>query len=476
MTHPNTLFLMSDEHRYDLAGFAGNDIVRTPVLDELARTGAVFDNCYAPSPICAPSRQCMMAGQLPKTCHVDGAWMDLAPRYHTFARRFGQHAYKTVCAGKLHHLTDDQMQGWQIRLNPDAYIMDKFYDGLIREEYESYISGPNQVKTTDEMIVKSAAAGEGRGQRFDRRSVEDLESYIQKSCSAKAKRPHLLKLSLVQPHYPYNTEPERYDYYYDKVPIFEEAPCDHPVLQYSQDNRPVHVSAEEIRRATATYYGMTEAIDTCYGRIMQALEAQGHDLDEWIIVYVSDHGEMLGEHGIWEKSRFYEGSVRAPMIIRFPKKIQGGTRVSQNVNLCDLFATLCDLAEIPCQPGLDSRTLVPLMNGNAAAWRNESVSQIRRGKEDHVMIKQDDLKYQYYGQEIPEVLFDLATDPHEDNNCIDDPSYADRVSAFRARLSELGYGPDADSGYTNAAYVSGVTETDPASGCLWPPDVNPWDA
>ena len=474
MDHPNVLILMSDEHRYDLAGFAGNDIVRTPVLDELARTGVVFDNCYSPSPICVPARQCMMAGQLPKTCGVDGAWMDLAPNYHTFARRFGQHAYKTVCAGKLHHLGDDQMQGWQIRLHPDAHMMDKFYDGLIRREYERCTSGPSLSKMTDEMIVKAAASGEGKGRRFDRRATEDLQYYIQSSCSAKARRPHLLKLSLIEPHYPYNIDRELFDFYYDSVPIFEEEPCGHPVLSLSQDNRPVRVTPEQIRRATATYYGMTEAVDTCYGRIMDALEGQGHNLDEWIVVYVSDHGEMLGQHGIWEKSRFYEGSVRAPMIIRYPQKLPGGTRVARNVNLCDLFATLCDLAEIPCQPGLDSRTLVPLMNGDGADWNNESVSQIRRLGEDHVMIKQDDLKYQYYGEEIPEVLFDLAADPGELRNCIDDPAYGERLVRFRRRLGELGYGPDGDSKYVNAGYMSGVEETPASSGCLWPPDVNPW--
>ncbi|MCJ7549352.1 MAG: sulfatase-like hydrolase/transferase [Anaerolineae bacterium] len=94
---PNILFLMSDQHRADVAGFAGNSVVRTPTLDELARTGVVFRNAYTPSPICIPGRQCPTSGQLPKTCNCEG-WIDLAPGYRTFARDFSRHAYTTLPA------------------------------------------------------------------------------------------------------------------------------------------------------------------------------------------------------------------------------------------------------------------------------------------------------------------------------------------------------------------------------------------
>ena len=103
---PNILFLMSDEHRADVAGFAGNEVVRTPVLDELARTGVVFTNAYTPAPICVPARQCLASGQLPKTCGCEG-WTDLQPGYRTFAREFSRYAYNTCCSGKLHHMGQD---------------------------------------------------------------------------------------------------------------------------------------------------------------------------------------------------------------------------------------------------------------------------------------------------------------------------------------------------------------------------------
>ena len=135
---PNILFLMSDEHRADVAGFAGDPVVQTPVLDELARTGVVFSNAYTPSPICVPGRQCLMSGQLPRTCGCEG-WVDLPSGHMTFARQFRRYAYAAVCCGKLHHQGEDQMQGWTQRLAPDASMMDRYIEDPIEEEFKRYL-------------------------------------------------------------------------------------------------------------------------------------------------------------------------------------------------------------------------------------------------------------------------------------------------------------------------------------------------
>ena len=112
---PNILFLMSDQHRYDFTGYNGH-CVKTPTLDWLAETGVNFTNCYTPSPVCVPARQSMAAGQFPRNCNCTEFTSDLAPGYMTFAKRFSQYAYKTVCCGKLHHSGYDQMQGWTARI------------------------------------------------------------------------------------------------------------------------------------------------------------------------------------------------------------------------------------------------------------------------------------------------------------------------------------------------------------------------
>jgi choline-sulfatase len=452
---PNILFLMSDEHRADVAGYAGNSVVRTPTLDRLAETGVVFQNAYTPSPICVPARQCITSGQLPKTCHCEG-WVDLEPGYQTFAREFSRYAYQTVCSGKLHHLSEDQLQGWTFRLAADANVTTRI-EGAIEEEFRRYTPKPGTGKWSNQREIEEARAVIGPCQTFDALAMDAARDFLGRYFEDPiyhhpgSHQPILFKLSFLQPHYPFFTDPGRFEYYLKRVPLYLEDPCDHPVLSLSQQNQPVNVTEDEVRRATAAYYGMVDQVDTYYGETLDLLESLGENLDDWIIVYTSDHGEMLGQHGIWEKTRFYEGSVRVPLIIRWPNGFDGGRVVDENVSLCDLFATLCDLAGLEIPENLDSRSLAPLLRGEEVDWQNEAVSQFNH---DHLMIKQDQLKYQYYGERIPEVLFDLQTDPGETRNLASEPEYAGAMSAFRIRRAELGHGPGADSGYINAGYPS----------------------
>ena len=460
---PNILFLMSDEHRPDVAGYEGNAVIRTPVLDELARSGVVFRNAYAPSPICIPGRQAMMSGQLPLTCGCRHFGEDLAPGTMTFAQRFSQWAYATVCCGKLHHVGRDQMQGWTQRFAPDMFVNEAFIEGRNEEEFHRYRMRHPRWKWPDDMeIHRTRPDDDSRNQRFDNRATQAACDFIEDYFvdftydRATPERPVLLKVSYLQPHYPYVTTRDRLRYYFNRVrPFVDEPVFDHPFLAQRQVSVSEIATEREIRRATAAYYGMVDHIDAHCGTVLAALREVGEDLDDWIVIYTSDHGEMLGEHGVWEKQKFFEASARVPLIIRWPRRFAPRV-VEENVNLCDLFATLCDLAGIPLpetERGLDSRTLVPLMNGDAEAWRrrwrNETVSQFGA---HNLMIKWDHLKYQYYGEAMPEVLFDLLRDPAERSNFIGDAVYAEVLADFRRRRAQLGYGPDADAGYRNAGY------------------------
>jgi choline-sulfatase len=437
---PNILFLMSDEHRADVAGFAGNSIVRTPNLDWLASTGTVFTNAYTPSPICIPGRQSLMAGQFPRTTGCEKYGQDLPPGHMTFSRRLAQFGYKTVVSGKLHHLGTDQMQGWTKRLYGDMEVSPTFLEGKVQSEYDKYARPSPKWEQAKE--IKRAGVGKGPCYTHDRLTVESalqfIDDYFNSTYYDREQiHPLLLKVSLMQPHYPYLTDEEKFTYYLNRVtPYIDEPLFDHPFLRKMAVSSN-EVSERELRRATAAYYGMVETIDEHYGRIMRALEHVGQNLDDWIIVYTSDHGEMLGQHGIWEKQKFFEVSVKVPLIIRFPKRFGKGKEVAQNVSLCDLFATLCDLTGIPVPEGLDSRSLVPLLEGNEEGWDNEAVSQFG-GR--NLMIKHDHLKYQYYGKDEPEVLFDLQRDPGETKNFIDEPEYEEQVRQFRLRAQELKFG------------------------------------
>lgn len=453
---PNILFLMTDEHRYDVAGFAGNTIVRTPTLDRLAADGVVFNNAYTPAPICVPGRQSMMAGQLPRTTGCLRFGQDLPPGHLTFARLFARHGYATVCAGKLHHQGIDQMQGWTHRIGADTILAPEFVENPAPEFAERAFN-LKRLKWSDAKEVRRAGIGRSPWAAKDELALAGALDFIEEYFSdpyydrATPERPLLLKISLNQPHYPYLAPKELFTYYLNRVePFLDEPVFDHPFLSTRQVRPGVDASERDIRRATAAYYAMVENADAMFGRVIEALEHHGQSIDDWIVVYTSDHGEMLGQHGVWEKQKFFEASVRVPLIIRWPRRFGPG-RVDVNVNLCDLYATLCELAGLDVPPGLDSRSMVRLMHGDITEWFDESVSHFGQ---TNLMIKRGSLKYQYYGEDMPEVLFDLARDPSETTNFLHDPAYADEVRRFRARRSSLGYGPDADPHYRDAGYAA----------------------
>lgn len=450
---PNVLILMSDEHRADVAGFAGDPVARTPTLDWLSESGVTFDNAYTPSPICVPSRQCILAGQYPRTCGCEG-WVGLQPGHMTYAARFGQYGYRTAAFGKMHLIGIDQSKGWQSRPVGDVNFGNT-YPAI--EPYKYNIPAdernvPGTIKWSDRKEIERA--GPGPDNAKDLAAVAGASNWIVDQYidphydRAFPERPSLLYVGQSDPHYPYVCDPELFAYYLPRMRSFAvEEPFDHPFLGLTPwPPEPlqagVHIAERDVRRARAAYYGKVETMDRNFGGVLQSLRDVGEDLDDWIIVYLSDHGDQLGEHGVWEKQKFFEGSVRVPFIIRAPRFLPQGTRISENVSLCDLFATLCDLSGIDTPEGLDSRSLVPLVRGEAPDWSNEVFSFFLQQGFTNGMIKKNHLKYQWYAHEesgpMPEVLFDLERDPLERANLIGDPVYADAITGLRKTRADLG--------------------------------------
>jgi choline-sulfatase len=445
--HPNVLFLMSDEHRFDVSGFHGNQVVRTPNLDRLAKDAVVFDNAYTPSPICVPGRQAMMTGKFPRDCGSEKFKSDIPPGSMTWARRFAQHGYSAVCCGKLHHTGPDQMQGWTKRPFGDMELSPWAIEDTVQPQFETNRDLKDWKKWSDTKECLRAGVGKGRYQIFDEQATAAALSVLDNHFldpmydRPSPQQPLLLKVSLLHPHYPYFADEELFRYYLNRVEAFIDEPVfDHPFLSRRQVKSSEGAEKRDLIRATAAYYAMVEKLDQHFGEVLNKIESIGENLDDWIIVYTTDHGEMLGEHGVWEKQKFFEGSARVPFFIRYPKAFSA-KRVEENVNLCDLFATFCELCHLePPKEENASRSLVPLMNGDNEDWlsqqHNETVSQFGG---TNVMIKRNALKYQYYGEEMPEVLFDLERDPKETSNLINDPTYKDALPAFRTRLKELGF-------------------------------------
>lgn len=443
---PNILFLMTDEHRFDVAGFAGDPVVRTPVLDELARGAVVFGNAYTPAPICVPGRQAMMAGQFPRHCGVERFGDDLAPGHLTFARQLALHGYRTVAAGKLHHVGVDQAQGWTHLIGMESGVAPHHLAGRDEDSYRG-LPTPATHKWSQVTEVKRAGIGRSPYVARDEYTVAGALQYVHEHFvdsyydRAIPEVPLLLKVSLHQPHYPYLTpHRELFEHYLTRVPLYEDQELSgHPVLGGRRHvvRAGIEVTRREQQRAVAAYYAMIEAADALFGQVLDGLRLAGQDLDDWIVVFTSDHGEMLGEHGVWEKQRFYEGSARVPLFVRWPRRF-APSAVTQNVSLCDLYATLCELTGVPVPKGLDSRSLAPLLSGDASGWDDEAVSQFDGTR---LMIKRGALKYQWYGDEGPEVLFDLEADPGERRDVVADPRHAPALAAFRLRRDELGFGP-----------------------------------
>jgi choline-sulfatase len=440
---PNILFLMTDQQRADFAGFAGHPVVRTPTLDRLAREGAVFRSAYAASPVCVPGRQCMMAGQLPRTCGAEVYGDDLPPGHMTFARRFAQYGYTTACAGKLHHLGTDQMQGWTRRLGWwDMHVDPRYIDGAVSEEFARY---PQEKMWSHVKEIRMAGPGISPYRKNDDYTVEGCLLFIEEYFGSpvydrqQTDTPLLLKLSLQQPHYPYVADPDKFNYYLNRVEPFTAKPVlDHYGFgaDWAKALPGTDVTPREVQKALAAYCAMIETCDDAFRRVFDALAHLGQDLDDWIVVFTSDHGDMMGENNLWWKLKFYEGSVRVPLVVRAPKFFAGGREIRSNVSHCDLFATLCSMAGIPVPPGLDSRDLSSLLRGDETDWDDEAVSQIGRNR---LMIKRGSVKYMFFGESGDEVLFDLACDPDETENLVGLPEYQALLPGFRARRGALGH-------------------------------------
>jgi choline-sulfatase len=413
----NILFLMADEFRFDAAGFGGNSVARTPNLDRLAAGARIFENAHTPSPVCVPGRQCLATGKYAHQIDCERFSDDIAPGSQTFARWFSDHGYYTVVCGKLHHRGPDQMQGWMHRIGAETAV-----------RWPSQYADRSQIgrrKWAGAADLKNAGTGVSPLGIHDDYSVRGARDFLrmQPLYAVPTDIPLLMMVSLQQPHFPLLTEPDLLEYYHDRVPVYWDEPrAGHADLDKGRLGPEEGVSEEDARRATAAYYGMVEQTDRRIGEVIRALEEAGHNLDEWTIIFTGDHGEMLGQHGLWEKRKFYNASVKVPLFVRGPG-IEPG-RTAQICNLVDIFPTLTRLAGLPTPDGLSGSSLF-------ATGRDETTFSQYNGEQ--YMVREGLWKYLRF-PDTDEVLFDLSSDPGEQTNRAQDPACAARLASLRAKL------------------------------------------
>ncbi|KAI1827190.1 choline-sulfatase [Xylaria intraflava] len=412
---PNILFIMADQLAAPLLKMHNPESqILTPNLDALAARSVQFDSAYCPSPLCAPSRMSLISGQLPMKIGAYDNASQIGSDVPTYAHYLRLKGYHTALAGKM-HFVGDQLHGYETRLTSDIYPGDfgwavNWDDPDRRLEWYHNASsilqaGPcvrsNQLDYDEEVMYKS---------------TQFLYDQVREGPD---NRPFCLTLSLTHPHDPYTIEEKYWDLYKDvditlpKVRIPQEQQDAHSKrLLKVCDLWDQNFTEEQVKRARRAYYGAVSYVDDCIGRILKTLKQCRLDQNT-IVVFSGDHGDMLGERGLWYKMSYFESSVRVPLLISDPRRFTPH-RVKENVSTLDILPTLCDIVGTQLIPGLpmDGTSLLPHLEGRPG---HDTVIAEYTGEgtiSPLMMIRRGPWKYITCPTDAPQ-LFNLERDPLE---------------------------------------------------------------
>ena len=450
---PNLLYIHSDQHSPYVAGCYGDPLVETPHLDALAARGVAFDNTYCPSPICVPSRMSMLSGRYPCDNQVWTNSHILDSGIPTFAHAMGAGGYRPVLVGRMHSVGPDQLHGYAERLVGDHGPNQPGGQGVDHGQL-SGTAGPGRVS------LRLSGHGQSAYQVHDEDVTAATVDYLNRVGVAKragqAAEPFSLSVGFMLPHQPFVARLQDYRYYYENIapPQTPEPFGDHlhpHIKLWRQACEIEEVSEEETRRARAAYWALVHRMDALIGQIVAALRE--NDLEEnTLILYTSDHGEQVGEHGLWWKQTFYEDSVKVPAILAWPGHLPAGTRCDRVISSLDLNATMLDALGCPALPHSRGRSLLPLLaDPQNAEWDDIAFSEFCQDAAGaggpfpdegifQRMIRRGPWKLNYYhGQ--PCQLFNLQTDPRECCDLAADPAHQEILAALKAEVLD-GWDPE----------------------------------
>ena len=437
-TKPNILLIMADQLAAQALGLYGNRVCKTPHLDRLAAQGTIFENGYSNNPLCVPSRASMLSGLLaPKIGVYDNAneIPCSVPTMPHYLRRLG---YWTELCGKMHFIGPDQLHGFNERTVTDVYPAT--FDWIA-----DWQAGPSFVPsgTTLSGVVEAGPCTRTMQEDYD----DEVEYAAIQSLYDRAReterQPFFQVISFTSPHTPFTVSNKYWSRYAAEdidLPTvgalpFEDLDYHSKALFFAHGRHRHRVTEDHVRAARHAYYGMISYLDDKLGRILDTLEATGQR-ENTAIFFVSDHGEMLGERGMWFKQAFWEWSAHVPFIASVPGMPSGG-RCADVVSLVDLLPTFLDLAGDRGADDLklDGNSILPLMRGHRTAGSEVAIC-------DYLaigpcvpcrMIRKGRFKY-IYTHGHPALLFDLEEDPQELTNLADDPALADVVSDLHGHL------------------------------------------
>ncbi len=438
MSRPNVVMIMADQLAPHFTSTYGHPVVSTPHLDALAERGARFDAAYCHSPLCAPSRFSLMAG---RSVSAIGAWDNAAEfpaSVPTLAHYLQAVGHRTILSGKMHFVGPDQMHGFEERLTTDVYPadfawtpdwdrpgerIDKWYHNM------DPLSEAGRAVTTHQIDYDEEVGYTSRRKLLDLARDDD-------------DRPFFLVASFIHPHDPYVARPEWWDHYgHDSIDLpetIDPSELDPHSLRIRSgiEADTVGFTEEQARRARHGYYANISYIDSWLGKLVATLEETGLD-ESTVVIFTGDHGDMLGDRGLWYKMSFHERSARVPLVMAGPGV--ANRAVPNVVSLLDLVPTLLDLATDggdwrDLTVDLDGRSLWTLATGGADDV-SETTGEYMAEMTSHPMsmIRRDKLKYIHCDTDPP-LLYDVEADPLERSNLADDPAHAEVVAEFAAEV------------------------------------------
>jgi N-acetylglucosamine-6-sulfatase len=423
-TRPNIVFIITDDHRWDCLSRAGHAFLKTPNIDRIANEGAYFENAFVTLPLCSPSRASVLTGQYANKHAIVGNTAAGGPISHqldTWPRRLQKSGYETACVGKWHMGVDDSP-----RPGFDRWVV---FKGQGRYENPVFNIDGTQTKTTGyvtDLITDYAVEfiKQGRGDK-----------------------PFAMYVGHKAVHSPFQPAPRH-------AQLFAEEPLPrYPGEKDDLKGKPAITRKVAEMEPGHPAYGVTHdlirnqlrsivSVDEGVGRILKALEETGQ-LDNTLVIFTSDNGFFWNEHRLGDKRAAYEESIRVPLVMRYPALIKAGSVIKPVVLNIDVAPTLIELAGASPIEGMHGRSLVSLLRGDDANWREAALFHyVLEEKYPNIptwqAVRTDRWKYIHYPDHPGmDELYDLQTDPHELTNRIDDPAAAEDLVRLKRDLSML---------------------------------------
>lgn len=442
MTQPNIVIVMADQLAPHFTGAYGHKVAKTPHLDALAARGMRFDAAYCNSPLCAPSRFAFMSGQLISRIAAYDNASEFRATVPTFAHYLKGLGYRTCLSGKMHFVGPDQKHGFEDRVTTDIYPSDFAWTPdweAPDERIDKWYHNMQTVKESGEAIATFQIDYDDEvGFAANRWLINVARDRAQGD-----KTPFAMVASFIHPHDPYVAKPEWWNLYSDDeiempgfVPPLEDQDPFSRRLMDGIEASYVPLTDEEVRRARRAYLANVSYFDSKIGELVKTLDDIG-ELDNTIVIVTADHGDMLGERGLWYKMNFFEHSARVPLVMAGPGIATGS--VTNACSLVDMLPTLIEFGggdDSMFGEPVDGRSLAPLAYGKADDT-DEAIGEYCAEMTPYpvYMIRRGPLKYIHCDPDPPQ-LYDLGNDPQERSNVAQEARYANPAIAFAAEVSE----------------------------------------